>query len=145
MQIYVAGKIEVRWCMQGCWTIAAEGETANLSLEREDETLETDTAMNKQEATAKSERHAEKAIRGKETAMVEMWNAKNAYLLSIEVSNRMLHKYFKKDLPSIHDVSFILLEGPKDTSLTWSAPGYASLMDDDNGKIQGYHEKALQC
>lgn len=54
--------------------------------------------------TAKDSRHAEKASRGKESAMVEMWNAKNVYLLSIEVSNRMLHKYFEKDLPQIHDV-----------------------------------------
>ncbi|KAK9898248.1 hypothetical protein P389DRAFT_30981 [Cystobasidium minutum MCA 4210] len=53
--------------------------------------------------TAKDSRHAEKASRGKESAMVEMWNAKNVYLLSIEVSNRMLHKYFEKDLPQIHD------------------------------------------
>lgn len=58
-----------------------------------------------QEMTAKDSRHAEKASRGKEGAMVEMWNAKNVYLLSIEVSNRMLHKYFEKDLPQIHDVS----------------------------------------
>jgi hypothetical protein len=57
--------------------------------------------------TAKNDKHAEKASRGKEAAMVEMWNAKNVYLLSIEVSNRMLHKYFEKDLPSIHDVSVL--------------------------------------
>jgi len=62
-----------------------------------------------QEMTAKDSRHADKAARGKESAMVEMWNAKNVYLLSIEVSNRMLHKYFDKDLPEIHDVSLLLL------------------------------------
>lgn len=64
-----------------------------------------------QEMSAKDSRHAEKATRGKEGAMVEMWNAKNVYLLSIEVSNRMLHKYFDKDLPAIHDVSLSLIVG----------------------------------
>lgn len=60
--------------------------------------------------TAKDSKHAEKASRGKEGAMVEMWNAKNVYLLSIEVSNRMLHKYFDKDLPAIHDVSVAIIQ-----------------------------------
>lgn len=37
--------------------------------------------------------------------MTDMYDAKNVYLLSIEVSNRMKDKYFEKDLPSIHGVS----------------------------------------
>ena len=36
--------------------------------------------------------------------MVEMWNAKNVYLLSVEVSNKLKDKYFQNDLPEMHDV-----------------------------------------
>ena len=54
--------------------------------------------------SSKSDRKAEKATALQQQYTTEMYNAKNVYLLSIEVSNRMKDKYFDKDLPSIHDV-----------------------------------------
>lgn len=64
---------------------------------------------------SKSDRKAEKASALTQQYMTEMYNAKNAYLLSIEVSNRMRDKYFEKDLPGIHNVSMVL-QASKDPS-----------------------------
>ena len=66
----------------------------------------SDVESNRQkQGTAKNDRNAQKANKQYEDSMVEMWDAKNVYLLSIEVSNKMKDKYFQKDLPSMHDVS----------------------------------------
>ena len=53
---------------------------------------------------ARKDKDANKAQALYADSIVEMYNCKNAYLLSVDVSNRLKDKYFNKDLPEVHDV-----------------------------------------
>lgn len=45
------------------------------------------------------------SIRSSRTGSVDMYNAKNTYIVSTAVSNRLKARFYQVDLPSIHDVS----------------------------------------
>ncbi|KAI0647754.1 hypothetical protein C8Q79DRAFT_951721 [Trametes meyenii] len=68
----------------------------------DDECAEVETYRQKQERSA-DDRHAERAARQYEQQQADMFNSKNAYLISIAVANKVKAKFYSVDLPALEN------------------------------------------
>ncbi|KAH9933234.1 uncharacterized protein BXZ73DRAFT_89849 [Epithele typhae] len=68
----------------------------------DEECTEVHAYRQKQER-ASDDRHAERAARQYEQQQIDMLNSKNAYLISIAVSNKAKAKFYDEDIPALED------------------------------------------
>ncbi|SPO38116.1 related to BZZ1 - Myo3/5p-Bee1p-Vrp1p actin assembly complex component [Pseudozyma flocculosa] len=81
--------------------IYADREKAKSKYD--DHCREVEAHRQKKEKAGADDRHADRAEKGFQTAQVDMWNAKNMYLLQIEVSNAAKQKFYREDLPAVEN------------------------------------------
>ncbi|KAI0322418.1 hypothetical protein OF83DRAFT_1161259 [Amylostereum chailletii] len=68
----------------------------------DDECGEVETYRQKQER-ANDDKHAERAARQFEQQQIDMLNAKNVYLLTINIANKVQERFYSEDLPSLQN------------------------------------------
>ncbi|KAN0059693.1 Protein BZZ1 [Thecaphora frezii] len=81
--------------------IYAEREKAKSKYD--DLCREVEAHRQKKEKAGVEDRHADRAEKGFQSAQVDMWNAKNLYLIQIEVSNAAKQKFYQEDLPAVEN------------------------------------------
>lgn len=64
---------------------------------------ELDSHRQKREKAEAGDRHADRAAKAFQSAEMDMWNGKNAYLIQIAVSNSAKQRFYRIDLPAIQN------------------------------------------
>ncbi|KAI0373757.1 hypothetical protein BV20DRAFT_962334 [Pilatotrama ljubarskyi] len=73
------------------------------SKQKYDEECEEVEAYRQKQERSADDRHAERAARQFEQQQVDMFNSKNAYLISIAVANKIKSKFYADDLPALEN------------------------------------------